>query len=123
MILPSWMRRALFATAGMNILGAAIFFPASHALRAIAGLPEGHPLYLATVCMFVLAFGLAYLSAAMAGRADRLFITLAAAGKLSFFSLLVWFWIAGELSVLAPLVGVGDLFFGVLFVMWLRETR
>src|SRR2546425_4289003 len=82
------MRGALFATAGMNIGGAALFAPPARALRAIAGFPPGeHPLYLATVTMFVLLFGLGYLWAAAAGRAERLFITIAAVGKLSFFAL------------------------------------
>src|SRR5213593_4622977 len=120
MALPTWMRRALFATAAMNILGAVLFAPSARTLRAIAGMPEGdHPLYLATVSMFVLLFGLAYLWAALAGRADRLFITLAAVGKLSFFALLVWFWAGGALSVRAPLAATGDLVFGVLFLKWL----
>ncbi len=121
--LPTWMRNAMFATAGMNILGAALFAPSAGALRAVAGFPEGeNPLYLATVTMFVLLFGLGYLWAAAAGRADRLFITIAAVGKLSFFSLLVWFWAAGAVSIRAPLVGTGDLVFGILFAVWLYGT-
>ena len=121
--LPTWMRRALFATAGMNIVGAALFAPSARALRAVAGFPQGeHPLYLATVAMFVLLFGLGYLWAAAVGRADRLFITLAAVGKLSFFALLVWFWAVGALSARAPLVGTGDLVFGILFTVWLYGT-
>ena len=122
--LPTWMRRALFATAGMNIVGAALFAPPARALRVVAGFPQSeHPLYLATVSMFVLLFGLGYLWAAAAGRADRLFITLAAVGKLSFFALLAWFWAVGALSARAPLVGAGDLVFGILFVVWLYGTR
>ena len=122
--LPTWMRGALFATAGMNIVGTALFAPSARVLRAVAGLPEGeHPLYLATVSMFVLLFGLAYLWAAAAGRAERLFITVAAVGKLSFFALLVWFWAVGALPVRAPLVGTGDLIFGILFLAWLYGTR
>src|SRR5207244_13634568 len=118
------MRRALLATAGMNIVGAALFAPPARALRAVAGFPPGeHPLYLATVSMFVLLLGLGYLWAAAAGRADRLFITVAAFGKLSFFALLVWFWAVGALPVRAPLVGTGVLVFGILFVVWLSGTR
>src|ERR1043166_9003106 len=121
------MRRALFATAGMNIVGAALFAPPARALRAVAGFPQGeHPLYLATVSMFVLLFGLGYLWAAAAGRAERHFITLAAVGKLSVFALLAGFWAGGALGALAaraPLVGTGDLVFGILFVVWLYGTR
>jgi hypothetical protein len=124
MTLPTWMRGALFATAAMNLIGAAAFAPSARALRAIAGMPAGdHPLYLAMVSMFVLLFGLAYLWMAVAGRADRLFITVAAAGKLSFFALLVWYWAVGALSVRAPLSGTGDLIFGILFLRWLYGVR
>src|SRR5712672_1500742 len=60
--LPSWMRRALFATAGMNILAALGFLPGATAVRALAGLPQdGQPLYLLTVALFVGLFGLGYL--------------------------------------------------------------
>ena len=118
--LPTWMRRALFATAGMNIVAAAAFVPSAASLRAVAGLPEGtHPLYLATVGMFVLLFGVGYLWAALAGRAERLFIALAAAGKSSFFGLLVWFWAAGAVPMRVPVLGTADLIFAVLFWTWL----
>jgi hypothetical protein len=118
--LPTWMRGALFATAGMNILASAAFIPAAESLRVVAGLPEaGQPLYLVMVGVFVLTFGLAYLWAAMAGQAERLFIAVAATGKLSFFGLLVWFWAVGDLPVRAPVLGTGDLVFAVLFLVWL----
>ena len=118
--LPTWMRGALFATAAMNILAAPAFTPGAQSLRAVVGFPEaGHPLYLVTVGMFVLTFGLAYLWAAVAGRADPLFIALAAVGKLSFFGLLVWFWTVGALPLRAPVMATGDLIFGMLFLGWL----
>ena len=124
MTLPTWMRRALFATAVMNILAAAMFAPPARGLRALAGMPEGeHPLYLATVGMFVLLFGLGYLATALAGRADRLFVTLAAAGKASFSSLCVWYWAAGTVSGRAALMSSADLVFAILFTIWLLETR
>ena len=122
--LPTWMRRALFATAGMNILAAAAFLPAAEPLRALLGFPEaGHALYLLTVGMFILIFGLGYLWAAIAGRAERLFITLAAAGKLSFFGLLVGCWAAGTVPVRLPVLGTGDLIFAMLFLAWLVSVR
>jgi hypothetical protein len=118
--LPTWMRGALFATAGMNIVVAAGFLPAVQFLRAGAGLPEdGHPFYLVTVGMFVLLFGLGYLWTALTGKAERLFIALAAVGKLSFFGLLVLFWAVGALPLRAPVLGTGDLILGTLFLVWL----
>ena len=120
MTLPSWMRGALFAAAAMNVLGAVAFAPPAGALRALVGMPEtGHPLYLAMVSMFVLLFGIGYLWAALSGHVDRLFITIAAVGKLSFFTLLVCFWAAAALPARTVLTGTGDLFFGLLFLTWL----
>lgn len=120
--LPPWMRRTLFVTAVANGVAAAAFVPSARALRALAGFPEGeHPLYLTTAGMFVLLFGLAYLAAAVRGRADRVFIAIAAAGKLTFVALLVWFWGIGMLPARAPLLGSADLVFGILFLVWLYD--
>jgi hypothetical protein len=119
MTLPTWMRGALFATAVMNGVASIIFLPASQGLRALAGMPDGEPFYLATVSMFVLLFGIGYLWCAVTGRADRLFIALAAIGKLSFVTLVVSFWAAGALPWRAALTGMGDLPFGLLFLKWL----
>jgi hypothetical protein len=114
------MRTALYATGVMNVLAAGAFLPPAGAVRAVAGFPEGdHPLYLATVAMFVLLFGLGYLSAAVTGRADRLFLGVAAVGKLSFVALVASFWLAGALPPLAAALASADLPFGALFLGWL----
>lgn len=121
--LPTWMRGAMYATAVMNVLAAGLFLPGAEGLRALADLPpEAPPIYLATVSMFILLFGLGYFWCAVTGRADRLFVTLAAVGKLAFVTMLVCFWLAGELSARAVLGGVGDLVFGTLFVTWLLSA-
>ena len=122
--LPSWMRRALYTTAIMNVLAALGFLPGAGAVRALAGLPQdGQPLYLLTVALFVGLFGLGYLAAAVTGRPDRVFLGVAAAGKIGFFTLLLGFWLAGSLPLQAPVLGSADLFFGTLFVMWLLGSR
>jgi hypothetical protein len=119
-VLPGWMRGALFATAAMNILVAFAFAPPARAVRALAGFPEGeHPVYLTTVGLFVMLFGVGYLWVAVSGRAERFFIALAAAGKLSFVALLAWFWTGGTLPLRALVAGTADLVFVVLFVAWL----
>jgi hypothetical protein len=69
--------------------------------------------------MFVGLFGLGYLFVAVTGRPDRFFITLAAAGKLSFFALLVTSWLVGTVPFRGVVAGSADLVFGVLFVAWL----
>jgi hypothetical protein len=118
------MRRAMFATAAMNALAVPLFLPGAASLRALAGFPApGHPLFVLTAGLFVLLFGIAYLWAALTGRADPFFIALAGCGKLGFFALLVWFWAAGHLPLRAPLLGGGDLAFGVMFVVWVWSLR
>ena len=124
MILPRWMRWALLATAVMNMLGFALFLPSADSLRQLAGLPQAeHPLYLANIAMFVLLFGLGYLWAAIAGRAERLFLSLAALGKLSFVGIVVGFWLGGSLPLRAVLAVGGDLVFGVLFLVFLLRDE
>jgi hypothetical protein len=121
-VLTTWMRRAMLATAAMNIGAAVGFLPGAQALRALTGFPDASPpLYACTVALFVLLFGIAYLCMGLSGRADRLLLAIAAAGKLSFFALLIAFWSAGDLPLRAPLLGAWDLVFGVLFVMWLLD--
>lgn len=118
--LPSWMRNALFATAAMNLFAAIGFLPFAAGVRPLAGLPPGeHPVYLTTVALFVALFGLGYLWVAIANRPERLFITVTAIGKLGFFTILLGFWLAGSLPVIAPIAGAADLVFGLIFVAWL----
>ena len=117
------MRNALYATAVMNAGGACMFLPPAGRLRDLAGLPaDGNPFYLALCGMFVGLFGVGYLWCAVRGTADRLFITVAALGKLSFFALTASYCAAGALPVRAPLTAAADLFFAVLFFVWLYGT-
>ena len=122
--LPTWMRVVMFATAIMNVLGAITFVPRARALREMSGFPiVAHPFYLSTIGAFILVFGLAYLWSGIAGRTDRLFVAVAAAGKLMFFALLVRYTVAGILPSAAVLSGMGDLIVGSLFLVWLWSAR
>lgn len=124
MNLPTWMRVALLATAPMNLLGSLAFLPPGRDLRLAMGWPpDGHPIYAATVALFIFFFGAAYLWTGLTGRADRLFILLAATGKLAFFLLTLWYWLAGTLSGQVPASAVGDLVFALLFFTWLFQVR
>jgi hypothetical protein len=119
--LPSWMRNALFATAVMNLIAGIAFLPPASGMRARLGLPAGgDPFYLCLVALFVALFGIGYLWVAVANRPERLFIAIAAIGKLGFFLLVVGFWLAGSLPVMALPGGAADLVFVVLFFQWLR---
>jgi hypothetical protein len=121
--LPSWMRGALLATAAMNAGAGIAFLPPAEGLRALTGFPDGEPLYLATVALFVLLFGAGYLWIGLTGRPERLFIALSAAGKLGFVALVTAFWASGTLPLRALVSALGDLPFGVLFGWWVWTAR
>src|SRR5215203_2463709 len=120
--MEKWFRIALFATAAMNILGAFAFIPANRAGREQFGFPEANPLYLWILAAWILAFGLCYLWMAIKERRERLFIVIGTLGKLSFFGILLILALSGELPLRAVLGGVGDLIFGILFVIWLVKN-
>jgi len=80
--LPAWMRAALFAAAAMNLGGAFDFLPGAQAMRDLAGFPEaGHPVYVATVGIFIFVLGLGYLACEITNHLNRLFIAVGAIGK------------------------------------------
>lgn len=121
--LPTWLRAALLGTALMNLVGALAFTPALRLGRDLMGLPEPHPFYLWTLAEFILFFGVCYAWCGIKGRAPRLFLALAAAGKLGFFFTAVALWLTGSLPFAAPVYLIGDLIFGALFLIWLYQTR
>lgn len=119
-----WMRRAFLATGAMNMLGALTFAPPVTIIRETFNLPnQTHPFYLWIITSWIFAFGLCYLWLGITGKGERLFVVIAAAGKLSFVSLLFGYALAGEIPLLTAFSGLGDLFFGVLFLSWLWQTR
>ncbi|MBL8168218.1 MAG: hypothetical protein JNJ50_08700 [Acidobacteria bacterium] len=121
---PKWMRAALWATAVMNLLGAVTFVPQITLGREMMGLPAaGHPLYLWIIAEFIFVFGVAYGWCAWTARAPRVFVAVAAAGKLAFFVTMAACWLAGDLPMKAALGASGDLLFGSLFVCWLVQTQ
>jgi hypothetical protein len=119
-----WFRRILLAAGVLNLGGALIFAPVFPKLRNLTGLPEaGHPLYPWLLSLWTLFFGFAYLRLAFATTPERLFLQVAAAGKASFTLLLIAFWLHGVLPIQAPLAGSSDLFFAMVFIVWLYQTR
>lgn len=123
MQVPKWMRVALFATAAMNMCGAFAFVPAINSMRNAAGFPaETHPLYLWVIAEFIFLFGVAYLACAVTARADRVLISIGAAGKLAFVGTISIFYLRGDLPLSAPLAVGGDLLFAILFILWLLAS-
>jgi hypothetical protein len=118
-----FFRRALLATAAMNIAGFFALLPPFPVLRTLVGVPEAPPLYGWLLASFILLFGLGYWRLASLPTPERLFLQVAAAGKASFALLLIAYWLAGELPIAAPLVGSPDLVFAAIFAARLHATR
>ena len=121
--LPRWMTTALLATAVMNLTAGLAFLPPAQPLRALVGMPDGEPVYLATVALFVLLFAAGYAYVGFTGRDERLFLTLSAIGKISFVTIVTFYWLAARLPFQAVVTASGDLLFGALFVAWLLTSR
>lgn len=118
------MRTALAAAGGMNLFGAVMFLPFFHYVRDFYGLPRAtHPLYLWIISIWIFSFGLCYLRLAVTGRRERLFLIIAAAGKLSFSILMIVYWAQGELPAQAAAGGLVDFFFGSIFAGYLWLTK
>ena len=118
-----FFRRALLATAAMNIAGFFALLPPLPALRALVGVPEAPPLYGWLLASFILFFGLGYWRLASGRNEERLFLQVAAAGKATFALLLIAFWLNGDLPITAPLAGSPDLAFAAIFAARLHATR
>lgn len=117
------MRITLFATALVNLLGAVTFIPQIRTLRDQSQLPDAHPIYLWTISLWILFFGIGYLWMALTRRPDKIFIAVGAAGKISFFLLLLCFAIAGAFPISTAFSAVVDLIIGIIFIAWLWKRR
>lgn len=118
------MRGVMVLAAVVNGLGAYLFLPSADSLRRLVGLTvEGHPFLFSVVSAFILIMGLAYLVAGLSGRADPMFLPVAAAGKLAFFYLAGAYWAAGEFPAVVPALASTDLVFALIFLYWLFTGR
>jgi len=113
------MRRALWATAVFNLLGALTFvFPADFA--GLTGFPTPVPrVYTALLTVFVLLFAGAYVWLARQPCIDRPLVALAAVGKAGAFAAVFVCWLAGQIPGRAALAFSGDAVFAAIFTWWL----
>lgn len=118
-----FFRRALLATAVMNVGGAVALAPPFPTLRQLVGVPEAPPLYGWLMALWILFFGIGYWRLAHARSEERLFLQITAAGKASFVFVLAAQWVAGAVPFVAPLSASPDLAFAALFVVRLWQTR
>ena len=119
----AFFRRALLATAAMNVGGFFLLAPPFPYARRMVGVPEAPPLYGWLLALWVLFFGICYWRLAASRTPERLFLVISAAGKASFALLLLVYWLAGDLPFTAPLAGSRDLVFAAIFAVRLHATR
>ena len=118
------LRRALWAVAGFNALGALLFaFPQLPPGR-LAGLPAEVPgAYRAFVALFILLFGGAYAWLARSEHPDRPMVLFGAIGKTSAFVLVTLLWLTGAVRGAGVLFASGDLVFAAIFFWCARGGR
>jgi len=122
--MAKWMRIVLFATAVLNMVGAALFVPFFQAFRISNGFPaESHPLYLWIIASWIFMFGLCYFWLAVTGGRERLFLVIGAGGKFTFVLITFIYWQLGQLPANTFLASLTDLFFAITFAFWLFQTR
>jgi hypothetical protein len=119
------LRGALWATAGLNVLGAIIFaLPALS--RSSPLLPMAVPPYFAAQIGFTIAlFAGVYAWLALQPTFHRPLIVVGGLGKLGFFGLTAAYAAAGEVPVVMALNATPDLLFAMIFFWWsgLRGRR
>jgi hypothetical protein len=122
MLLDARTRMLLRASAPLNVFGALVLAPPFPYARRLAGLPEGHAIWLWMLSIWVLSFGVAYWRVGTSGVAERNFLGVAAIGKASFSLVLVAAAVAGEVPWLAAVAASPDLVLAVFFADWLRRN-
>jgi hypothetical protein len=80
-------------------------------------------IYTSLLAVFVILFGAAYWWRARQPIIDRPLVTLSATGKASVFSVILAFWILGELPDRGLLAAAPDLVFAGIFARWLAGSR
>lgn len=118
------MRRLLLACGPMNLLGALAFSPPLAPLRQHIPLPAADPFYLWILSSWILAFGVAFFHQGWTGRPNRMVLTLAVWGKLTFVLQVTILAIRDSWSL--PLwlqLGLPDLVCALAFAWWLWWPR
>lgn len=119
-----FMRRVLLLSAGFNLLGGLLFAFPGFPTGRLAGLPAEVPgLYRATVFLFIVLFGGAYLWLARRAVIDRPMVAFGAIGKASFFALVLLFWWANAVPGRTVLIASGDFVLAGVFALWLYTSR
>ncbi|HEY9737460.1 MAG TPA: hypothetical protein V6D06_14300 [Trichocoleus sp.] len=123
--IATWFRYCLLITAVFNLFGALSFAPPIYYSTAEAlGLPINvAPFSLWVIASWIFIFGVGYAWLFFNPKREPLFIAVAAACKIAIAFFFFIFWALGDLPLVSVLVGCADLLFGLIFILWLLQTR
>ena len=113
------------AAAGFNaVVGLGLLFARRDMAAALRLDPiEGSNLLLLYLTAgFILLFGYGYARVAADPAAWRPFIPFSAIGKTMAVASMLACWLEGQVAWVVPALGVGDLVFAGLFLVWLRQN-
>jgi hypothetical protein len=120
--LQTLFKLALWITVPVNFSGAVIF--SVSALRQLIGLPPlSQNFYGLLIGSWIGLFGVCYLYVAIFKRYDKVFLTIGALGKLSFFVLAVAYFASFNLGFLALLASGIDACLAIIFLAWLWQAQ
>jgi hypothetical protein len=121
--MSNWMRGIFFVSGIINVLGALMFVPQIGFGHRLLGLAEVAPVYLWIIVSFILLFGIGYFYLSVTGRRESLFVYIAATGKIV-FAIILWVYVLkDQLSLMAIQSALTDFVLGVIFLIWLYQTR
>ncbi|MBD2157038.1 hypothetical protein [Leptolyngbya sp. FACHB-16] len=123
--IATWFRVCLTIAALFNFCGTLSFMPPLYnSVAPSLGLPtQISPFGFWVLATWILIFGIAYAWLALNPQPQTLFVAVAAACKIAIAIFFFIFWFTDDLPIIALLIGSGDLFLGITFVVWLLQTR
>ncbi|MFN0099017.1 MAG: hypothetical protein ACKVS7_10115 [Gemmatimonadaceae bacterium] len=112
------IRTALWSAVAFNLLGVAVFLPATLG-RAAPMIPiEAPPYFAAQICFTIALFGGVYAWLARQSRIPRSLVVTGGIGKLGFFSLNIVYWMSGDLPFSSVWQSAPDAAFAGVFLWW-----
>lgn len=116
------IRRALWASALLNLLGVFVFLPLALGYESPLVPVEAPRFYAAQLLYVIGLFGVVYAWQARASRVSRPLVLVGGVGKLGFFALSVLYSLVGDLPASMAVNATPDLVLGAWLVWWARRS-
>jgi hypothetical protein len=120
---PQIWRWVFLCKAVWNCVVSLVFFFADDAIRSRLGAPPADPAYRSMFLALAFTFGLGYWRVSRDLNSDRDIVWGGVIGQCSVFGVLAYeVWVAGRLPAAFLVMGVVDLVFALLFMVFLFQT-